>query len=81
MMGCATGLIALGIGYMVFLNASKEKGSLRQAGRIIGAVIIVVSILTGICAMKCKSSGGSCPLMGKKMMCPVSDKALAKTQK
>ncbi len=66
-MGCATGLIALGIGYLVFLNASKEQGSLRQVGRIIGAVIIVVSILTGVCAMKCKTGG--CPMSGKAPMC------------
>ena len=27
-MGCAAGLIALGVGYMVFLSATKEKGGM-----------------------------------------------------
>jgi len=77
MSGCALGLIALGVGYLVFLNASKEKGNLRMAGRIIGAVIIVVSVLGAICAVKCKMGGGTCPMMGDKMMCPISAKTLA----
>ena len=72
-MGCAIGLIALGVGYMVFLSASKEQGSLRQVGRIIGAVIIVASIITGICTMLCKKGG--CPMSGKAPMCHFSKKA------
>lgn len=71
-MSCAIGLIALGVGYIVFLNASKEKGSVRLVGRIIGAVIIVASILAGICAVKCKMGG--CLMSGKASMCPVSGK-------
>jgi hypothetical protein len=70
-MSCELGLISLGVGYIVFLSASKESGSLRQAGRIIGAVIIVLSIVGAVCAMKCyKGVGGkSAP------MCPFTVKA------
>lgn len=75
-MGCATNLIALGVGYLVFLKASKEQGSLRQVGRIIGAVIVALSILTGVCAIKCKSGSG-CPFSGKAPMCPIMGKKLA----
>jgi len=80
-MGCAVGLIALGVGYIVFLNASKEKGSLRQVGRVIGAVIIVVSVLIGICATKCKMMGGECPMSGKAGMCPITGKMMQAPEK
>ena len=73
-MSCAISLIALGVGYMVFLNASKEKGSTRQIGRIIGALIVVLSILSGICMAKCKM--GTCSMYGKAPMCPITSKSL-----
>lgn len=76
MASCAVGLIALGVGYLVFLNASKEKEGLKLLGQIIGIVIMVVSLLGGLCAAKCKMFGGSCPMIGGKAMCPVSAKAL-----
>ena len=74
MNNCAMALIALGVGYLVFLKASKEKGSLMQAGRIIGAVIIGVAILTGIYEVRCKLGGG-CSLSGKAPMCHFQKKA------
>ena len=73
-MSCAISLIALGVGYMVFLNASKEKGNIRQIGRIIGAVIIVLSILSGIYMAKCKMD--TCSMYGKAPMCPITAKSL-----
>ena len=73
-MHIAEGLIELGVGYLVFLNASKEAGSLRQAGRIIGAVIISIAILTGIYEVRCKLGGG-CSLSGKAPMCHFQKKA------
>ena len=72
-MSHATGLIALGMGYLVFLNASKEQGSLRLVGRVIGTVIIIVSILSGVCKAYCKSGG--CPFSGKASMCHIQKKA------
>ena len=76
MKSCAMELIAMGVGYLVFLKASKEKGGLRQAGRIIGAVIVAVAILTGVCGMRCKM-GGKCYFSAKAPMCPVSIKPSA----
>ena len=77
-MGCAVNLIALGVGYMVFLSATKEKGGIRDFGRIVGIVIIIASIASGICgAMRCKylknacgMKSGMCPVMAKQK-CPI----------
>ncbi len=68
----ALGLIAMGVGYLVFLKATKEQGSLRLTGRILGSVIIIVSILSVLCAATCKM--GSCPMSGKAAMCPFTVK-------
>ena len=73
MKSCAMELIAMGVGYLVFLKASKEAGSLRQVGRVIGAVIVAVAILTGVCGMRCKM-GGKCYFSAKAPMCPVTVK-------
>ena len=59
-----------------WVTAAQEKGSLRQVGRIIGAVIGVVSILMGVYAVKCKMTGGECSMSGKAAMCPITGKML-----
>ena len=41
----AMALIALGIGYIVYDLADKQKGFLRSAGYVIGTVIIIVGIV------------------------------------
>ncbi|MBI2167408.1 MAG: hypothetical protein HYU34_04080 [Candidatus Omnitrophica bacterium] len=38
-------LIALGLGYKVYADASKEKGNLKSLGQWVGAVIMAVSLL------------------------------------
>lgn len=71
MESCAVGLIAFGIGYLVLVQAGKEAGGMRILGKIVGIVIMVVSLLGGICAVKCKM--GVCG--GKAPMCPFTAKA------
>ena len=79
-MGCAIGLVALGIGYLVLLNANKEKEGLKVLGQAIGILIMVVSVLMGLCAMKKCIKGGSCGSYSSSMMCPVSGKNLESAQ-
>jgi hypothetical protein len=67
MSGCALGLIALGVGYLVLIHAGREAGGIRTLGKIVGAVIMIASIAGMVCAAKCKMGGGSCPLTGKAM--------------
>ena len=67
-MNCSMNFIALGVGYLVFLNATKEQGSLRQAGRIIGLVIIGASLISCLYACMYSSGKRGCP-MSKAPMC------------
>ena len=72
-MSLALALIALGVGYLVFAAASKEKEGLKLLGQIIGIVVMVAALCAGVCAgMKCMKNG--CPMMGKGMgmACPMS---------
>ena len=73
-MGCALGLIALGVGYLVLLQANKEKKNLKLLGQAIGVLIMIAAVLSAVCAARCKMSG-DCPLSGKAPMCPFSVKA------
>ena len=76
-MSCATGLIALGVGYLVFLHASKEKEGLKLLGQVIGIVIMIASLLSSMCAAtKCMSQKGSCHFSSKAPMCPLSGKSM-----
>lgn len=54
--GVAMVLISLGVGYLVCAKADKEKGFLRQLGYWIGAIIIIVSVLTSLCSLHCKAA-------------------------
>jgi len=66
-------LIALGFGFKIFAEASaNNKKSVKQLGRLIGIIIMVISLFGTICtvwcAAKCGLTGyGSyfCPLGGK----------------
>jgi hypothetical protein len=69
------GLIALGVGYLVLLNANKEKEGLRLLGQAVGILIMIAAILSSICmASKCMS-GKSCGKQGMMAksapMCPM----------
>ncbi len=62
-------LITLGFGYKVFADATKEQGSLRTAGRIIGLIMIVSTLVIGAYKVaECVSASGFCP----KQSCGVS---------
>ena len=65
-------LIALALGYQVFLAASKEKEGLKSLGRVVGAFVMIAAFLGIVCgAMKC-SYMGKCFMMSKG--CPLSAK-------
>ena len=76
-MSCALGLIALGVGYMVFVNANKEKEGLKILGQAIGIVIMIGAVLSSVCAAsKCSHRGygkGECAMSAKSApICPMS---------
>ena len=76
------GLIALGTGYIVYVNASREKEGLKLLGQVIGIVVMVAALGSVICgAARCayKNSGSTsqCPIMAK-MNCPMSGDSTAK---
>ena len=80
-MSCGVALIALGVGYLVYLNAAKEKEGLKLLGQVIGVVIMVGAVVSSLCMAKCKMMGGACPMSsGKAMMCPVSAGAAGHAQ-
>lgn len=70
-------LIALGFGYKVFADATKEQGALKTIGRAIGLVMIITSVgigaykiakcanVSGLCPTKssCGMSSAACPMM------------------
>ena len=73
-MHCAVALIALGVGYLVFLHASKEKEGVKLLGQAIGILVMIASVLCLLCsASKCMKRDG-CPFSGKAPMCPMSSK-------
>lgn len=65
--GAAALLSTAAVGYFVCVKASSEKkgSSLRSVGLILGAVIIILSLLGTTCLIK---KAGYCPLT-KRMMC------------
>ncbi len=83
-------LIALGFGFKIFAEASSNaKKSVRQLGRAVGGIIMIVSLLGTLCTVyytiQCAKGGFaySHPMMGGKMwgmggkMCPITGKPLA----
>lgn len=71
-------LIALGVGYKVYAEASKEKGFLRSLGQWVGAVIMVISFASSAIFIyaysKAAVSGGICPFSGKARQAVVAEK-------
>lgn len=66
-------LFACGFGYKIFAEASRKTDKLvKQLGKLIGAVIMIISLLGVVCtiwcATKCNSMGflgGNCPTHGE----------------
>ncbi len=70
-------LIALGLGYRVYADASREKGRLRSLGLWVGALIMLVSFLaSALVVYKCSSHCAA----GKKFGCPFRQQAVEVTQ-
>ena len=61
-------LIAMGLGYKVYADASKEKGRLRQLGQWVGALMMAVSFATT--ALAVYSWGTGRPFCPSKGFCP-----------
>ncbi len=81
-MSCAMGLIALGVGYLVLLNANKEKEGLKLLGQALGILIMIAAVMSSLCAAtKCMRGGdyygrgkSICPMSAQAPMCPLSHK-------
>ena len=79
-MHSAVALIALALGYKVFVDAHKEKEGLKLLGQIIGIVVMLAAVLCMLCgAAKCMTKS-QCSLMSKtgcplaaKTTCPMGD--------
>ena len=83
-MGCAMGLVALGVGYLVLLYANKEKEGLKILGQAIGILIMVAALLSSLCAMTKCMKGGDCGKSyshaSKAPMCPLTGKIMDKAE-
>ena len=75
-MHIAVSLVALGLGYLVYVGACKEKEGLKLLGQAIGIFVMIAALVTVACGaakcayMKGKAYGGGCP-MAAKSMCSV----------
>lgn len=56
-------LIAMGFGYKVYAEASREKGGLRSIGQWVGAIMMAVSLVASATMIYAYTSGkyGECP--------------------
>ena len=71
-------LIALALGYKVYIDGSREKEGLKLLGQSIGVVVMIVALLSAACGVtRCMMKQG-CSLMKKdcsmmsKASCPLS---------
>ncbi len=55
-------LITLAVGYWVLTLAGKEKGTNQKIGKVIGWIIIVVSLFGPLCLAACHMKCGSDPV-------------------
>ena len=69
-------LIALGLGYKVYADASREKGNLKTLGQWVGAVIMATSLL--VSALMIYGYSSAC--MGGDKWCPFEKKGCPHTQ-
>lgn len=72
----ALNLIALAVGYLVFLEATKQSGSTKTFGRMAAVFIITAALGTILLtfiqwsAANCMKKGGGCPIALKS--CPLN---------
>ena len=67
----APSLVALGVGYLVYITASKEKEGVKLLGQVIGIFVMIASVLAVACsAMHCRHKEHQCS-MGDKKECPM----------
>ena len=67
-------LLAAVAGYWVLERASSHKGNLKRVGQLVGAAVILISLLGAICKIACAAT---CPpdmmgTWGKGGFCPFS---------
>ena len=87
-MSCAVALIALSVGYLVYLHACKEKEGIKLLGQVIGIFVMIMAVAAFTCAtakcMKrygCLKGKNDCPTMSSKApMCPVGGKMEQESQ-
>ena len=78
-MSCAVSLVALSLGYLVYLHASKEKEGVKLLGQVIGLVVMIGAVMSMFCAAKYMKRDG-CPFSGKAPMCPFTKQVPEQTQ-
>ncbi len=73
--GSGIGILLLGAaaGYLVLERAETHKGQLKQVGRLVGAMLIVVGLIGAVCRIISLATG-YCPGDGKGW-CPYAGKA------
>ena len=68
-------LLCMAAGYFVFAHASTQKGDVKTIGRIVGLVIMALSLIGVACSaaskssMMCNSGSSECKMM--KSFCPI----------
>ena len=71
-MGIGLSLIALVLGYKLFVEAHKEKEGLKILGQVIGIFVMIAAFLAVLCGtMKCMAKA-YCPMDYNKANCPIS---------
>ena len=75
-MSCAVALIALSLGYLVYVHASKEKEGVKLLGQVIGIVVMIGAVMTSVMHgyNKCHKHGHGGQFSEKAAMCPFSAK-------
>ena len=58
------GLIALSLGYLVYITASKEKEGTKFLGQGIGIAVMIASVMLILCFSFKSMIMGGCPLKG-----------------
>ena len=76
-MSIGVSLIALALGYKVFVDASRGKEGVRLLGQVIGIFVMLVALLATICGIRSQMAscmeGSGCPM--KARMCQLSSQA------
>ena len=75
-------LVSAAIGYLVLERSEKHKGGLKRVGRLLGSVIIIVSLIGVACRIwyvstwtKGAWAGRYCPVMPRAGMSPMPESA------